>query len=270
MAQSQLNLSFEGIPKDFNYSYLYFPKRRYKTLTLMSTKKLHIKNIKKKTPPRPPNKFFLFKNAFMLEYKRQYQKRFEKLSMPNLCKYTQELWKNAPEEVKTTYAKLAGIPHRKGKSVNDQEDSFMSKNMSTFSSTTLLEEQLLSPLVNSLSTIEDSQTTISPVATPPIISSTTTSPIINSLTTPFDGSPIINSLTTPFDGSPLINSLTTPFDGSPLISSLEGQTFFIINSPTTPSDGSPLISSLEGQTFFQSSEEFGFPSNETQFTLPSD
>ncbi|CAG8691208.1 10719_t:CDS:2 [Cetraspora pellucida] len=257
MAQSQLNLSFEGIPEDFNYFYLYFPKYKYKTLTLMSTKKRHIKNIKKNaSPPRPPNKFFLFKNAFMLEFKYQYQKRFEKLSMPNLCKYTQEIWKNVPEEVKTTYAKLAVeaqtmhnelFPNyvyrpnkkkrvKKGACVNDQEDSSMSKNMSTFSSTTLLAEQLHS--------IEDPQTTISPVATPPITSSTTTSPIIN--------------------------SLTTPSDGSPLIPSLEGQTFFQPPEEFDFSLTGTQYTISPGQTFFQPPEEFGFHLTGTQFTLLPD
>ncbi|CAG8743637.1 32837_t:CDS:2 [Racocetra persica] len=41
-----------------------------------------------------------------MEFKSQFPQLFEKLSMPKLSKYTSEIWKTLPTEVKSTYSEL--------------------------------------------------------------------------------------------------------------------------------------------------------------------
>ncbi|CAG8632933.1 178_t:CDS:2, partial [Racocetra fulgida] len=245
------------IPFGFNYANLYNPKKKYNALKLMSTKKRPGKTVRRKaSPPRPPNLFFLFKNAFMLEFKRQFPQEFEKLSMPNLCKCTQELWGSLPSEVKAEYAKLA--------------DSPMSENMSTFSSTTLL-EQLDSENSSSILSSEVPQITTPILATPTITSSATTSLINSPITTSLINSPITTSLinspiTTSLINSPITSSATTSLINSPITTSL-------INSPITPSEGSPLVpgpifSQPCGSPLVMSPELFGFHLDGSHFIPP--
>ncbi|CAG8799670.1 31241_t:CDS:2, partial [Racocetra persica] len=296
MAQSQLHLSSGGIPNGFNILALYNPRYKYNALMLMSTKKRPVKNvIKNKSPPRPPNLFFLFKNAFMLEFKEQFPQQFEKLSMPNLCKCTQELWKTIPSEVKAAYAKLAveaqsihnelypdyEYKPRKRNGVRAQKDSPMSGNLVTFSSTSLY-DTLSSENSSSILQKEDPQITISQITTSPVLEPQITSPVpepqitspvpepqmvISPVATPTT-SFINSSTTTSLINSPITTSLinspiTTSLINSPITSST---TTSLINSPITPSEGSPLVP--EPRFVMSPDEVFGFPSGGSHFISP--
>ncbi|CAG8819960.1 19908_t:CDS:2 [Gigaspora margarita] len=207
MALSQLQFNNScGIPENFNLFYVYNPDHKYDTFTLMSTKPTNQQKVKKNSPPpRPPNVFFLFKNCFMLEFKFQQPALFEKLSMPNLCKYAQKIWKTIPEEVKSKYNKFAVEaqsihnelypdyiyqPRKKKGRASNQEDNLMEQNMITFSSTNLLSKRnrnvyLPPPLMN----LFPSEPNMIPIVPEPLF---ILSPEISPETSPIIPSPIIN------------------------------------------------------------------------------
>ncbi|CAG8692706.1 12873_t:CDS:2, partial [Dentiscutata heterogama] len=54
-------------------------------------------------PPRPPNCFFLLKNAIMLAF-RAGGRRF---TMPYICKVASLVWEKAPEDVRSKYCELS-------------------------------------------------------------------------------------------------------------------------------------------------------------------
>ncbi|CAG8536553.1 20733_t:CDS:2 [Racocetra persica] len=57
----------------------------------------------RKNPPRPPNCFFLLKNAIMLAL-RERGKRF---TMPSICKLASQIWESAPPFVRSRYTELS-------------------------------------------------------------------------------------------------------------------------------------------------------------------
>ncbi|CAG8651160.1 21878_t:CDS:2 [Gigaspora margarita] len=198
-----------GIPKDFNLFFVYNPDIKYNTFTLMSTKSTNQKKVKKNSsPPRPPNVFFLFKNCFMLEFKFQQPALFEKLSMPNLCKYAQEIWKNIPKEVKSKYSKFAAEaqsihnelypsykyqPRKKTGRASSQEDNLIEQNIITFSSTNHLSKLNRNVYLPSSLNLFPSEPTMIPIVPSSEESLFIPSPETSPETSPIIPSPIIYS-----------------------------------------------------------------------------
>ncbi|CAG8733183.1 26449_t:CDS:2 [Dentiscutata erythropus] len=197
MALSQIDdllyipLKFNNSCVYFDLLYVYDPESKYDIFALISTKSRN--RVKKNlSPPRPPNIFFLFKNCFMLEIKSQFPNLFEKLSMPNLCKYAREIWKKMPEDVKSIYRKFSAqsihnelypnykyTPRKKKGSASQKEEDLMANNLVTFSSTNILGRNRKSNTTPIISSSETSSSILS-AETSPTISSPETSPIISS------------------------------------------------------------------------------------------
>ncbi|RIB23266.1 hypothetical protein C2G38_2073341 [Gigaspora rosea] len=60
-----------------------------------------------KSPPRPPNAFFLFKNNLMLAARQS----GHRLTMTHLCRVASKIWENSPKELKSIYGNLALEAH---------------------------------------------------------------------------------------------------------------------------------------------------------------
>jgi hypothetical protein len=60
-----------------------------------------------KLSSRPPNKFFIYRLAYLKEFKKEYN--LEKISMTKLSQYISRSWKAEGTEVKLEYKRLANI-----------------------------------------------------------------------------------------------------------------------------------------------------------------
>ncbi|CAG8493963.1 551_t:CDS:1 [Paraglomus brasilianum] len=92
------------IPDDLDKNAVFFPK--YKIELLINTK-----NAERRTsdrPPRPPNSFFLMKNALLLILREMNLK----VKMPELCRKARDLWEEAPKESKQLYDDLSSKAER--------------------------------------------------------------------------------------------------------------------------------------------------------------
>ncbi|CAG8495438.1 1909_t:CDS:1 [Paraglomus occultum] len=92
------------IPDDLDKNAVFFPK--YKVEMLINTK-----NTERRTsdrPPRPPNSFFLMKNALLLILREMNLK----VKMPELCRKARDLWDEAPKESKQLYEDLSSKAER--------------------------------------------------------------------------------------------------------------------------------------------------------------